>query len=119
MKNSLARTAFNGTALENINEVLEGPSAIVYGADSPVVVARKLMDIAKEIKTIEFKGALMDGQIFQADQVEALSKYPTREEAQAQVVQVLLGPASQISGILSGAGGQIASILETIIEKGE
>lgn len=119
VKNSLARTAFNGTALENINEVLEGPSAIVYGADSPVVVARKLMDIAKEIKTIEFKGALMDGQIFQADQVEALSKYPTREEAQAQVVQVLLGPASQISGILSGAGGQIASILETIIEKGE
>ena len=121
VKNTLARRAFAETALENFKDVLDGPSAIVYGKASedvnPVKVARKLIDMAKEIKTLEFRGALMDGLVFTADEVEKLSKFPTREEALGQLVGVILGPASQIAGCLTGPGGQIAGILDTIKEK--
>lgn len=77
-----------------------------------------LVDKVKEIENVDLKGAVMDGQVFVGpDQIEALSKYPTREEAIAQVVQVVLGPASQIAGCLTAGGGQIAAILDTIKDK--
>ncbi len=122
VKNSLARATFKDTPLEPLGDLIEGPTALCYGGESVVNVARELVDIAKGIKELELKGAIMDGQLFGADEIEALSKYPTREEAQAQVIQVVLGPASQVAGALVGPGNTIASILKTIeekLEKGE
>jgi large subunit ribosomal protein L10 len=122
VKNSLAKQVFDGTAMQNLTKILDGPCALAYGAGSAVEVARALIERVKDIQNLQFKGAIMDGQVFGPDQIEALSKYPTRDEAVAQVVQVILGPASQIAGCLVAAGGQIASILKTIeekLEKGE
>jgi large subunit ribosomal protein L10 len=84
-------------------------------------VARDLIEQANQVK-FKFKGALLDGQVFGPNEVNALSKYPTREEAQAQIIQVALGPAAQVIGAAVGAGSQIASIVKTIeekLEKGE
>ena len=56
------------------------------------------------------------------DQITALSKFPTKEEAQAQVIQVVLGPAGQVIGAATSAGANIASILKAVeekLEKGE
>lgn len=122
VKNSLARRAFTGTPMENIGPLLEGPSAVVYGGDSVVTVARELIEQVKELPTVTFKGAVMDGTLFPADQVEALSKFPTREEAQAQVVQLLLSPAKNLAGAVVGPGRKLASIIKAIeekLEKGE
>jgi len=122
VKNSLAKRAFEGTALADISELLDGPCAMVYGGQSVVEVARMLIKQAKEIENLQFKGALMEGQRFGPDQIDALSKYPTRGEAQAQVIQVILGPAGQVIGAATSAGAAIASILKKIeekLEKGE
>ena len=117
VKNTLAKRAFAGTALEPINELLDGPAAMVYGGDSVVAVARELIESVKAVPAIEFKGALMEGQVFGADQVDALSKYPTRDEAQGQVIQLVLGPAGQAISAVTSAGAAIASILQAIIDK--
>ena len=117
VKNSLARRAFEGSALAKINDLLDGPCAMVYGGESVIDIARMLVQQAKQIEGLEFKGALMEGQRFGPDQIDALSKYPTREEAQAQVIQVILSPAGQVIGAATGAGSAIASILAAMQEK--
>jgi large subunit ribosomal protein L10 len=122
VKNTLARLAFEQLGLASSSTLLQGPSALVYGSDSVVNVARELLDIVKTFDKLQLKGAVMDGQIFAANEVDALSKYPTREEAQAQVIQVILGPAGQVIGAAVGIGGQIASIIKQVeekLEKGE
>lgn len=122
VKNSLAKRAFSGTKLESIAKLLDGPSALVYGGDSVVDVAREVLAQLKTMENVQIKGALMDGEIFPADKVEALSKYPTRPEAQAQVIQLFLGPASQVVGSVVSAGNAIAGIIKTLeekLEKGE
>ena len=125
VKNSLAQRAFKDTDLEQIGEILNGPSAMVYsvGEDVSVVsVARELIDWAKKLKAIEFKGALMEGIVFGADQIDALSKYPTREEAQAQVVQLFLSPAQNLVGSILSPGRKVAGLVDAIkekLEKGE
>ncbi|MCC7146183.1 MAG: 50S ribosomal protein L10 [Phycisphaeraceae bacterium] len=122
VKNSLAKKALEGTALAGLKDLFDGPCAMVYGGDSVVTVARELLGKAKEIEKLQVKGAIMDGQVYGPEQIEALSKYPTRAEAQAQVIQIILSPAGQVIGAATSAGSAIASILKTIeekLEKGE
>ncbi|MFA9477987.1 50S ribosomal protein L10 [Phycisphaerales bacterium AB-hyl4] len=125
IKNSLAKKAFENTDMAAINELLDGSVAVVYPAegDQTVVnVARELITWAKEIPSLEFKGALMEGMTFGADEIDALSKYPTREEAQAQVVQILLTPAQNLVGAALGPGRKVASLVKAVeekLEKGE
>lgn len=116
VKNGLAKRAWDGTALANLTSLLKGSCAIVYGGESVVSITRELIAHAKDVN-FQFKGALMEGQIFGPDQINELSRYPTRNEAQAQVIQVFLGPASQVVGAAIAAGNQIASILKTMEEK--
>jgi len=117
VKNNLARRAFDGTTLAQIHELLEGPCALVYGGESVVNVARELIENLKTIENVLFKGAVMEGQLYAADQIEALSKFPTREEAQAQVVTLFLSPAKNLVGAILGPGRKVASLIKAIEEK--
>ena len=123
VKNTLARHAFEGTKLEPLGDSLEGPSALAYGGDSVVDVARSLVSWAKKIKDLELKAAILDGQVFDGEAgVQQLSKFPTKEEAQAKVVQLVLSPAGNAIGAAKGPGGQILGIIkeiETRLEEGK
>jgi len=117
VKNSLARQAFKAVGLEVAGEMLDGPCAVAYGADSVITVVRELLDIKKDVPNLEVKSALLDGDVFGAERIEELSKFPTREEAIAQVVGCVLSAGANLAGCLIGPGGQIASILKTLEEK--
>lgn len=117
VKNSLAKKVVQGTPMEGISQFLDGPSTMVYGGDTVVDVARVLVSVAKQIDHLEFKGALMEGQAFGPDRIEELSKYPTREEAQSQVLQLILSPGRNLAGSVLGPGGKIASLVKAIQEK--
>jgi large subunit ribosomal protein L10 len=125
VKNSLAKKAFDGGELAPLNDMIDGPSAMVYPVSeeaSVVTVARELVDAAKKLKELEFRGALMEGVVFGPDEIDALSKYPTKEEAQSQVVQIFLSPAQNLISAATAPAKNIASILKTIqekLEKGE
>jgi large subunit ribosomal protein L10 len=115
LKNSLAKTAFSGTELESLNTALEGPSALVVGGRSVVDVARTLVDWARKIKQLDLKAALLDGELFDgADGVKRLSEYPTKEEAQATVVQLVLSPAGNVVKASTSPGSNLVGIIEEI-----
>jgi len=117
VKNGLARRAWSGTAIEQLSEVLNGPSALVYGGETVVDIARELVSQAKQISELQFRGALMEGQLFGPDQLVNLSKYPTRDEAQAQALQIILSPGQSMASAALGPGRHIASLVKAIEEK--
>jgi len=123
VKNTLARKAISGTPLEAAGKALVGPAAFAYGADSVVAVARELIGWARKVKELELKAAVLDGTLFEgAEGVRRLSQFPTREEAQARVVQLVLSPAQKVVGAAKGPGGRVLGIVKTIqekLEKGE
>ncbi len=123
LRNTLAKKAFAGTALANLDAAINGPCALAYGAESVVNVARELVDWAKKIKELSFKGAVLDGEYFEGELgVKRLSEFPTREEAQAKVVQLILSPARNLMGIATSPGSKLLGIVKQIqekLEKGE
>jgi large subunit ribosomal protein L10 len=123
VRNKLFGQAFGETTLAPLQEVLKGSSALVYGAESVVDVAREIVAIIKKFPDIELKGAVLDGMLFEGDAgVKALSKYPTREEAIAKDVGLILGPGRKLVGAVKGPGSSLAGIIKAIeekLEKGE
>lgn len=118
VKNSLARKAFKSVGLDDACELLDGPCAVAYGADSIVTVVRELLDIHKKSPALTVKGAVLEGEVFQGDdEVQRLSKFPTREEALGELVGCVLSAGANLSGCLVGPSGQIAGILKAIEEK--
>lgn len=123
VRNSLVKRMITDSPLDALTPVLSGPSALAYGGNSVVEVARELVEIVKKFPEVELKGAVLDGQLFEGEEgVKALSKFPTREEAIAQTVQLILSPAQKLVGSAMGPGCKIASLIKAIeekLEKGE
>jgi large subunit ribosomal protein L10 len=123
VKNTLAKKAFAGTDLEALNEGLVGPSAVAYGDTSVVDVARQLVEWARKIKHLTLKGAVLDGHYYDgAEGVKRISNFPTKEEAQAKVVQLFLSPASNLLRAATSPGSNILGIVKEIrerLEKGQ
>jgi large subunit ribosomal protein L10 len=123
VKNSLARKAFAGTGLEPLNPALQGPSALAYGAESVVDVARVLVEWARKVKELDLKAAVLDGELFEGEAgVKRLSTYPTRPEAQARVVHLVLVPAASLVGTIMSPGSLIAGVIKELqdkLEKGQ
>ena len=117
VKNSLARKAFAGTGLEPLSPALEG------GAESVVEVARALVEWARKVEELELKAAVLDGELFEGEAgIKRLSAYPTRPEAQARIVQLMLVPAGNLVRAITSPGALVAGIIKEIndkLEKGE
>ncbi len=123
VKNSLAKKAFEGTPLEVLGPVMKGQNAMLYSERSVVEVARELIKLVKDFPDVELKGAVLDGELYAGeDGVTALSKFPTRDEAIAKVVTLILSSARNLVAQVKGPGSKVAGLVKAIeekLEKGE
>lgn len=123
VRNNLVKHVCADSPLEAISPALKGPTALAYGAESVVDVARELIEWAKKVEQLELKGAVLEGEYYDGESgVERLSKMPTREEALSQVITLFLSPGKNLAGAVGGPGGGIAGVLKAIeekLEKGE
>lgn len=123
MRNSLATHAFKGTPLAALESMLNGPTALAYGESGVIDAARAVVEWAKKLEKLELKGAILDGVLYEGKKgVEQLSKFPTKAEAQAQVVTLILSPAKNIMAQVKGPGGKVMGIVKSVhdkLEKGE
>jgi large subunit ribosomal protein L10 len=118
VKNSLARRATEGTALAPAFEGSEGTLAVVWGSEDVVSLAKEVTRLAKEKKygTFDARGGVMDGAKLSAEDVAAVSKWPSRQEQLSLLVGQILGPGATLSAQLLGPGGALASQVK---QKGE
>ena len=122
VKNSLARRAFAGKSLAPAFEGVEGTNAVMWGADDFVALVKEATELNKDeelFEKFEARGGVMDGESLSAEEVAAVSKWPSREEQLSMLVGQLLGPGGQLVAQLKGPGGQLAAQVKTIADKDE
>jgi len=119
VKNTLAARAVEGSKLKGFDKLLDGPSAVIHGPNTSIAaIARMLLDEKKNDEKLELRGIFFDGEIYLGDKgVEKASKLPTREEAIANLVGMILGPGRKLAGALKGPGGKLGAVLKTIEDK--
>ena len=121
VQNTLMRRALAELDLSNAGELFQsGQCTVVFGGDGASDVAKEVVQWSKKLKTIELKGAFLEGSVIDGEAgVKALAAMPTRAELQGQIVQIALTPGSNVAGAVLGAGGRIAGCIKSLIEKRE
>lgn len=119
VKNSLAARATAGTSLDGLFEDVGGTNAVCWGAEDIVSLAKEVTRLAKDkrFQAFEARGGIMDGERLSAEEVEKVSKWPTREEQLSLLVGQILGPGSQLAAQLIGPGGALASQIKQKAEE--
>jgi large subunit ribosomal protein L10 len=118
VKNSMAARAAAGTPLAPMFEGLTGTSAICWGCEDIVTLAKEITKIAgdEKNKPFEARGGVMDGERLSSEQVAQVSKWPGRAEQLSILVGQILSPGADLVSQLTSAGGELASQIE---QKGE
>ncbi len=119
VKNAVAGKALSDIGLSGVRDVLAGPSAIVWGGEDIVALAKEIAQSVDAIKELALKGGAIGETSLSTDQVVSLSKSPGRKELLSQVAGCLLGPGSQIAGAVKGVGGKLAGAIKSIADKTE
>ena len=97
VRNTLAKRAVEGTEFECTQESLVGPSLLAFSMEDPGAAARIFKDFAKENEAFEVKALAVSGQLMSADQIDVLAKLPTREQALASLMSVMIAPVTKLA----------------------
>ena len=119
-KNALVKRAAETAGLpEEIRGELSGQNALVTGEQDVCAAAKVLKDFRKECDKPTVKIGVLDGEILAAAQIDALASLPPMEVLQAQLLGVLLQPATQLVRVLNEPGTALARLFAAKAEKGE
>jgi len=121
VKTTLAKKALSqfGNADDGaLAELFTGPTAIAYGADDPVILAKTLVEWGKkEQKQLRLKGGLLDGRPLRATAVAALAKIPPKHVLIAQVIGTIAAPLTGLLGVAQGPIRQLLGLAEALAKK--
>lgn len=116
-KNTLVRHAIKGTKFEALDTNLGGQISLILSYEDPVVLAKTFTGFGPLGEKLKLRGAVLDGKVLTAPEVEALSKLPSREVIFGQLLGLLNAPATQLVRLLNEPGSYLARVIDAIGKK--
>ena len=117
VKNSLASKTLVEMGFPAVDKLLAGPSVLVWGGPDIVALSKEITKWVGELKKLEIKGGVLDGNSISAKDVDDISKGPSREELIGRIVMLALTPGAKVAGALLGPGGLLAGQVKSIADK--
>jgi large subunit ribosomal protein L10 len=117
-KNTLVRFAARDLGLEELEQLLVGPTAIAFVQGDAATVAKTLRDFARTNPHLVVKGGVLGNKVLSAADTTALADLPSREVLLARFAGGLAAPMQQFAGLLQALPRNLAYGLKALIDKG-
>ena len=117
VKNSFLKRAMSDSGLPDVADKLSGQTAIVMGQKDVAPIAKILKTFAAEFKVAALKIGVIDKSILSAQEIEALADLPSREVLLAQLLGLLISPATKLVRLLNEPGASLARLLNAKAQK--
>ncbi|MEX0999057.1 MAG: 50S ribosomal protein L10 [Thermodesulfobacteriota bacterium] len=114
VKNKLLKIAAKDTEIEQLNDLLVGPTAIAVCESDPTAAAKVFVKTAKDLPLLVIKGGVVEGNVVGVDEITAISKLPSRLEMMAQLLGALSSPMSNLLGALTQMQSKLLYDLEAL-----
>jgi large subunit ribosomal protein L10 len=101
IKNRLARIAAREAGLTELDELLEGPSALAIGDVDEIVLARSFLEAVRPYRTVTVRGGLLRGRRIESAAVDRLATLPGRDVLLGQLAGSMVAPLSAMASLLS------------------
>ena len=119
VKNSLTERAADAAGVATLKDFLTGPTALTFIRGDVATAAKAIADYSRTTQLLPFKGGLMGGAALDVDQLQALSRLPSREVLYGRLVGVVASPVSGLVRTLSALLGGLAVALGQVRDKME
>lgn len=101
VKNRYAKIALKNLDKGGAEDQMVGPTAVaLVKGDTANVVAKVLFGAAKDGVNVQVKGALLNGELLDAAQIEEISKLPTKLELIASLMGTMKAPVQKLAATL-------------------
>ena len=121
VKNTLFKRATEGIIPPDpqLDETLNGPTAVAFAMKDPVSTAKVLADYIRDNRNtpLALKGGVVGGKFYTSDQVNALSKVPPRDVLIAQILGSINAPVAGLVGTLNGILSSLVYTLQAVIDQ--
>ena len=120
VRNNFARIAFEDADIKDVDSWLTGPTALAMIAEDANLAAKTLFEYAKDAPALVIKGAVVDGEIYDAKQIEAFSKLPGKKDLIAMFMSTVNATTSKfvrtLQAIVDKGGAQAGAPAEAKAE---
>jgi large subunit ribosomal protein L10 len=96
-KNTMMNFAFKGTDFESLAPYLEGPSAVAISTTDATAPARVIAKFAAKAPKLEIKAGVVEGNLYDADGMKAISAIPSREELLSKLLGSIQSPIANFA----------------------
>ena len=96
-KNTMMNFAFKGTDFEALAPYLDGPNAMAVSTTDATAPARVLAKFAQTAKKLEIKAGVVEGAVYDANGMKAISEIPSREELLSKLLGSIQSPIANFA----------------------
>lgn len=118
VKNTLARRASEGTALEGTAEHFKGVTAVALSSSDPVGLSKAISKFTKANPDIfTFKAGVVEGKVVALNEVEAIATLPSKEELIAKIMFLINCQAQRLATVISAVPRNLAVVVKQVSEQ--
>ncbi len=117
VKNTLALVAVKDSPLKALEGAFSGMTAVAYNTTDAVPLAKALTKFAKDVPTVQFKGALLNGQVVPASEIQTIANLPSREQLVAKLLYLMQHPIRGLAVVLNGTIRNLAVVVDQIAKQ--
>jgi len=119
VKNRLTERAADQAGADALKAFLEGPTAMTFVRGDAAVAAKALSDFRRTTGgLLGFKGGWMNGDTLTAEQIDAISRLPSRDVLYGRLVGMVASPLTGLVMSLNGLIGGLARQLQQMADQG-
>ena len=117
VKNNFLKWAMSDSGLPEMGDKLVGQTAVITGNKDVAPIAKILKTFATEFKLAALKIGFVERAVLSRSELEQLADLPSREVLQAQLLGLLLSPATKLVRLLNEPASALARLLKAKAEK--
>lgn len=109
IKNNIIKRALDANGESGLDDLLEGPTALVIGTEDYLEPSKVIYNFSKNNEFYKIKGGIIDGKVMTAEEIITLAKLPSRQELMAKLAGALLGNITKLAVALDAVREQKAN----------
>lgn len=100
IKNNIIKRALNANGENGLDDLLEGPTALITSKEDYLAPAKAIYNFSKKNDFYKIKGGIIEGKVMTAEEIITLAKLPSRQELLAKLAGSLLANITKLAATL-------------------
>jgi large subunit ribosomal protein L10 len=115
VKNTLARKAAEGTALEVARDQFKGVTAVALSTGDPVGLSKAISKFTKANPEIfTFKAGIVEGKVVALRDVEAIASLPSKEDLISKIMFLFNAQAQRLATVTNAVARNLVIVMDQV-----